>query len=80
MDTRSHAAPDHGLAAEPWPETLQLYRSEGFAEDLAPPADAAVAPLAPRRSDRGMGMVRRLERLTGTVFAASMRPARAILA
>lgn len=79
MNTRSHAAPDHSLAAEPWPETLQLYRSEGFAEDLAPPVDV-VAPLAPRRSDRGMGMVRRIERLTGTVLAASMRPARAILA
>lgn len=79
MNTRPHAAPDHGLAAEPWPETLRLYRSEGFAEDLTPPADA-VAPPAPRRSDRGMGMVRRLERLTGTVLAASMRPARAILA
>lgn len=79
MDPRSPAAPDHALAAEPWPDAAWLHRSEGFAEDLAPP-DVAAAPFAPRRGDRGMGMVRRLERLTGTVLAASVRPARAMLA
>lgn len=79
MDTRPHATPDHGLAAEPWPDAAWLHRSEGFAEDLAPPA-AAATPGPARRKDWGLGMVRRLERLTGTVIAASARPARTIAA
>lgn len=74
MDTRPHPVAASTLAADPWPAATWLHRSEGFAEDLAPPARPAPAVL--RRDDWGLGMVRRLVRLGGLpMVAAGVRPA-----
>ncbi|HSV69547.1 MAG TPA: hypothetical protein VLI72_05505 [Methylibium sp.] len=75
MDPRQHPVPDRTVAAEPWPAATWLYRSEGFAEDLiASPVEGAAPPVGPRRSDWGLGMVRRLVRLSGVPVVGGTRP------